>query len=71
MTLRELRERAQLTQDGVALATGLPQSTVSALESGKVINPRIDTLEKLAAAYIVTLDDVVAAVRETVAEAAA
>lgn len=71
MTLRELRRQTGLTQEQAAERTTLSQEGISAIERGRVTNPRLDTLEKIATAYGVTLDDVVAAVRETVAEAAA
>lgn len=71
MTLRQLRESAALTQEQVAERAGLRQGAISNLESGRVPNPTIDTLEKLAHAYGVHLSDLVTAVRESVAEAAA
>jgi transcriptional regulator with XRE-family HTH domain len=71
MTLRQMREASALTQQQVADASGLTQASISALELGKHSSPRLDTLQTLAAAYGVTLDELVAAVRETVAEAAA
>lgn len=72
MNLKQLRERAGLpTQESAAQRTGIHQTTISGLENGEHPSPRLDTLQKLSAGYGVTLDDVVAAVRETVAEAAA
>lgn len=72
MNLKQLRERAGLaTQEQAALATGVHQTTISGLENGEHPSPRLDTLQKLSTGYGVTLDTVVAAVRETVAEAAA
>jgi transcriptional regulator with XRE-family HTH domain len=47
-SLRVLRERAGLTQTELADRTGLKQETISALECGKVPNPRKLTLDKLA-----------------------
>ena len=69
MNLRSLR--GQRTQDEVAQVTGVHQSTISALEAGEVQSPRLDTLQKLADGYGVELSVIVAAVRESVAEAAA
>lgn len=71
MTLREMREAAGLTQEACEARSGLRQSQISALEKGRVKNPTMDTLGKLAAAYDRPIDEVIAAVRETVAEAAA
>ncbi|MGE3509773.1 MAG: helix-turn-helix domain-containing protein [Vicinamibacterales bacterium] len=71
MNLRQLRERAGHTQEVLAKITGLHQTTISGLETGAVKNPRLDTLQKLAAGYGVELSVVVAAVDATAAEAAA
>ena len=72
MNLKQLREqRGFPTQEAAADQIGVDQTTVSKLESGTVTSPRLDTLQKFADAYGVDLSVVVAAVRETVAEAAA
>ena len=72
MNLKQLRESAGCaTQEQAAERTGVNQTTISQLESGKVQSPRLDTLDKLAAGYRVDLPVVVAAVRVTVAEAVA
>lgn len=72
MNLKQLRERAGLaTQEQAAEVVGVHQTTISGLENGAHPSPRLDTLQKLADAYRVPLDVVVAAVRATVAEAAA
>jgi len=47
-TLRVLRQRARLTQHQLARRAGLRQSTVSVLELGKVPDPRISTVRRLA-----------------------
>jgi DNA-binding XRE family transcriptional regulator len=47
--IRELRDRAGMTQDELAAKSGLPQSHISRLESGKHSPSRV-TLEKIAAA---------------------
>lgn len=47
--LRELRKQKGLTQEQLAISTGLPQSHISRLESGKHSPSRI-TLEKIAKA---------------------
>lgn len=66
MTLRELRERKKLTQVEVAERGGVEQVTVSQLELGKIRDPRISTLEKLADVYGVTLKAVREALNESV-----
>lgn len=71
MTLRELREKRKLTQAEVAARVDVEQVTVSQLELGKVSDPRISTLEKLAEAYDVRLQVVVDALAESVSAAEA
>ena len=67
MTLAARRKALGLTQDDVAQRAPMPQSTVSALERGVIPNPGIDAIEGLARALDWTVQDVVAALRETVA----
>lgn len=64
-TLRDLREKVELTQDRLAEASGVPQSTISALEGGGVTSPRYDTLESLSKPLGVSVAEVAAAVRES------
>jgi len=71
MTLRQLREAAGLTQEQVAEAAKMRQGAVSNLESGRTANPTIDTIEAYAQGVGQPIDVVVAALRHTVAEAAA
>lgn len=71
MTLRQLRESAGLTQEQVAARAGLRQGAISHLELGRVANPTIGTLEDYARGLDQPIEVVIAALRETVAEAAA
>lgn len=71
MTLRELRERKNLTQAEVAERGDVEQVTVSQLELGKIRDPRISTLEKLAGVYGVALKTVREALTESINEAEA
>ncbi len=48
--LREARERAGLTQVELAEASGIPQSTISRLETGYTRAVDLDTLDRLARA---------------------
>lgn len=48
--LREVRERAGLTQVELAEASGVPQSTISRLETGYTRAVDLDTLDRLALA---------------------
>jgi transcriptional regulator with XRE-family HTH domain len=53
--LTHARQRAGLSQRDVADRTGLPQSTIARIESGRTV-PRADTLERLLAACNAELD---------------
>ena len=55
--MKAIRERMGITQNALAKATGIPQSVISDIESGKTKNPRIDTLEAIAEALNVTVED--------------
>lgn len=49
-TVREARKRKRMTQDDLAKASGLDQTTISDLETGRNANPRLDTIQRLAEA---------------------
>jgi transcriptional regulator with XRE-family HTH domain len=57
MCLRELRERAGLTQVELAERSGIHQSHISRIETGFVVRPSFDVVSKLAAALGVPTDD--------------
>lgn len=57
MTLREARRKAQLTQDQLAELSGVDQSTISDLETGRNTDPRLSTLTRLAEALGITPSD--------------
>ena len=44
--LRETRRAARLSQQQVAARSGIPQSAIARIESGRVV-PRVDTFERL------------------------
>ena len=46
IALRNLREKQKLTQEALAVATGMSQQLYRAYESGKVKRPNLDYLEK-------------------------
>lgn len=48
ITLREARERAGMTQQQLADASGVPQSVISRIESGVTANPGISIVLRLA-----------------------
>lgn len=50
LSVRDARLRAKMTQDELATASGLDQTTISDLETGRNVNPRLDTIRRLAKA---------------------
>lgn len=62
--LRKARERAGLTQEQVALASGTPQAHYSRIETGKR-DPGIRTLMRIAAALKTTPADLLRDVQQT------
>jgi transcriptional regulator with XRE-family HTH domain len=50
LTLREARQRRKMTQDVLAAKSGIDQTTISDLETGRNTNPRYRTIEALAKA---------------------
>lgn len=65
MTLKALREKAGLTQEQLANASGVHQTTVSQLETGRNKNPAYSTVAALATALATTPDVVAASIAET------
>lgn len=55
--VKELRAAAGLTQQGLAMKSGLSISAVVQIESGKIPDPRMSTLRALAKALGVGLDE--------------
>jgi len=49
-TLKEARKRARLTQDELAAKSGVDQTTISSLETGRIKQPTDDTRVRLAKA---------------------
>ncbi len=47
--VREARQRAKLTQRGLAAKSGIPQETIARIERGRA-DPRLRTLDRLLAA---------------------
>ena len=65
MNFRQMREAAGFTQEALATLTGLDQTTVSQIETGKVRSPQYSTVSRLAKALGTTTDDVAAAIAAT------
>lgn len=51
------REKAGLSQDGLARTTALTTNTIGNIETGRVPNPSIDTISRIAAALDIAIDD--------------
>jgi transcriptional regulator with XRE-family HTH domain len=62
MTLRELRRRAGMTQEQLETASGLSQTAISLLETGRVRDPAYSTVAALAAALKKTPVEIAAAI---------
>ena len=57
--LTEIRVQHGLSQNQLAKLANVPQSVICDIESGKTKAPRIDTIQALAAALGVTIDDLI------------
>lgn len=55
--IKKLRKQKGLSQDRLSKLADVSYNTVIKLESGGIINPSIDTLQKLARALNVGVDD--------------
>ena len=53
------RVKRGLSQNQLAKMAGVPQSVICDIESGKTKAPRIDTLQAIAAALGVTVDELI------------
>lgn len=50
LTLRQARTKARMTQDQLAAAADIDQTTISAIECGRRTNPSFETVTRLAKA---------------------
>ena len=57
--LKKLRERKGLSQDRLAKLADIANNTIIKIEQGKNINPRLDTLKRVAKALEVSVDDLI------------
>ena len=57
--LSDVRTERGMSQNQLAKLCNVPQSVISDIESGKTKAPRIDTLQAIAAALGVTIDDLI------------
>ena len=57
--LAKLRKERKITQEGLARKANISYHTIVKLESGRIKNPKIETILKLAKALGISLDDLV------------
>jgi len=57
--VKQYRTKMGLSQDQLARKAGITYSTLTKLESGVNQNPKVKTLQQLAQALEVTLDDLI------------
>lgn len=62
--LKQMRLDRGETRRAVSLATGLTESSIQLYETGKVNNPRLETIKALADHFGVTIDDLVVEKKE-------
>ena len=62
--VRELREEMGMNQAALARKSNITQATISRIESGRVTQPKISQLRKLAKALDTTIDRLIADVPE-------
>ena len=56
--LETVRKHLKLSQKSLSEASGVPQQTISAIETGQLKNPGIRTLRRLAATLGSNVDDI-------------
>lgn len=56
--LQEIRWLRNLSQEQVAMKTGLSRTTISSLETGEVKEPKVSTAIKIAKALDVSIEDI-------------
>jgi len=57
--LKKLREKKGLSQDRLAKLADIANNTIIKIEAGKNQNPTLDTLNKIAKALEVSVDDLI------------
>ena len=56
-TIRKYRQEKEMSQEALARAANLSLPTIVKIESGETPNPSIDTVQKIAKAFGVSIDD--------------
>jgi transcriptional regulator with XRE-family HTH domain len=57
--LKKLREKKGLLQDRLAKLANIANNTIIKIEQGENMNPRLDTLKKIAKALEVSIDNLI------------
>ena len=57
--ITDVRAKRGMSQNQLAKLCNVPQSVISDIESGKTKSPRIDTLQAIAIALGVTIDELI------------
>lgn len=57
--LKRLREKKRLSQDRLAKLADIANNTVIKIEQGENVNPRLDTLTKIAKALETSIDGLI------------
>ena len=59
INIRKLREKGGLSQEKLARLADVANNTIIKIESGENQNPTLETLQKIARALDITIDDLV------------
>jgi len=57
--LKKLRDKKGLSQDRLAKLADIANNTIIKIEQGDNVNPRLDTLKKIAKALEVSVDELI------------
>jgi transcriptional regulator with XRE-family HTH domain len=57
--IKHWRKVKSMTQDALAKKADIPYTTLAKIEAGLVMNPRMDTLIKVAAGLEITIDELI------------
>lgn len=57
--LKKLREKKELSQDRLAKLANIANNTIIKIEQGENINPRLNTLKKIAKSLEVSVDELI------------
>lgn len=64
--IKKLRLEKDLTQEELAVKAGIPYATLIKIENDSVKNPTINTLQKLAQALEVSVDELLIKIKKVV-----